>query len=124
MNVLALKDFSRFKDTFSFVWVSVHLHTPIEDKLLSKARRYFMNHFLFVTKKLFKVHILSLSSWFIIGKRIFSDYKTGFGGQFGIQKETEHKKAVSTYDQQSEKVGTNYKPTKPDSKFFTRFSTH
>ena len=26
---------------------------------------------------------------------------------------------MSTYDQQSEKVGTNYKPTKPDSKFFT-----
>ena len=31
---------------------------------------------------------------------------------------------MSTYDQQSEKVGTNYKPTKPDSKFFTRLFTY
>ena len=93
-----------------------NLHTPIKRQALS-------NHFLLVTKKAIQ-SILSSGSWFIIGKRIFSDYKTGFGGQFGIQKETEHKKAVSTYDQQSEKVGTNYKPTKPDSKFFTRFSPH
>ena len=42
----------------------VHLHTPIKRQALS-------NHFLLVTKKAIQ-SILSLSSWFIIGKRIFS----------------------------------------------------
>ena len=41
----------------------VHLHTPIKRQALS-------NHFLLVTKKAIQ-SILSLSSWFIIGKRIF-----------------------------------------------------
>ena len=46
----------------------------------------------------------------------FLDYKTGFGGKFGIQKDRVDKTAVKSYDETNEKVGTNYEKTRPDGK--------
>ena len=43
-----------------------------------------------------------------------SDYKTGFGGKFGLQKDRVDKSAVKSYDEESEKIGTNYEKTRPD----------
>ena len=44
----------------------------------------------------------------------FSDYKAGFGGKFGLQKDRVDKSAVKSYDEESEKIGTNYEKTRPD----------
>ena len=49
---------------------------------------------------------------------IILDYKTGFGGKFGIQKDRVDKTAVKSYDETNEKVGTNYEKTRPDGKLF------
>ena len=45
------------------------------------------------------------------------DYKAGFGGKFGIQKDRVDKSAVKSYEETNEKVGTNYEKTRPDGKF-------
>ena len=49
-------------------------------------------------------------------QNLFSDYKTGFGGKFGVQKDRVDKSAVKTYEETGEKVGTNYEKTRPDGK--------
>ena len=49
-------------------------------------------------------------------KNLFSDYKTGFGGKFGVQKDRVDKSAVKSYEETGEKVGTNYEKTRPDGK--------
>ena len=50
----------------------------------------------------------------------FSDYKAGFGGKFGLQKDRVDKSAVKSYDEESEKIGTNYEKTRPDGMNFYR----
>ena len=49
-------------------------------------------------------------------QNLFSDYKTGFGGKFGVQKDRVDKSAVKSYEETGEKVGTNYEKTRPDGK--------
>ena len=49
---------------------------------------------------------------------IWKDYNKGFGGKYGIETSKKDKNAIG-YERDSEQpiaVGTNYKPTKPDSK--------
>ena len=41
------------------------------------------------------------------------DYSKGFGGKFGVQSDRKDKSALS-YDDQPEKIGTNYQKTKPE----------
>ena len=40
------------------------------------------------------------------------DYAKGFGGKFGVQTDRKDKSALS-YDEQPEKIGTNYERTRP-----------
>ena len=44
------------------------------------------------------------------------DYKAGFGGKFGIQKDRVDKSAIASYDEQKDRIGTNYERTRPDGK--------
>ena len=53
-------------------------------------------------------------------KNPFSDYKTGFGGKFGVQKDRVDKSAVKSYEETGEKVGTNYEKTRPDGKILVQ----
>merc|ERR1712110_1195503 len=41
------------------------------------------------------------------------DYSKGFGGKYGVQTDRKDKVALS-YDDQSEKIGTNYQKTRPE----------
>merc|ERR1711935_443428 len=41
------------------------------------------------------------------------DYAKGFGGKFGVQTDRKDKSALS-YDDQPEKIGTNYERTRPE----------
>jgi hypothetical protein len=48
----------------------------------------------------------------------FIDYSKGFGGKYGVESDKKDKSAIG-FERESEHVipvGTNYKPTKPDSK--------
>ena len=53
-------------------------------------------------------------------KDLFLDYKTGFGGKFGVQKDRVDKSAVKSYEETGEKIGTNYEKTRPDGKIMVQ----
>ncbi len=49
-----------------------------------------------------------------------TDYAKGFGGKFGVQSDRVDKTA-HTYEEEPEKVGTNYEKTRPEGKTINKF---
>ena len=54
---------------------------------------------------------------------IIIDYKDGFGGKFGIQKDRVDKSAVASYEESNDKIGTNYEKTRPEGKLMSPHKT-